>query len=383
MFIEELTQLTFPLLPAEDDNAVQNCLDNLDWTATVADYLPQRFIAKRTGGLRKIQEPKPYLKTIQTAITHALSRFYGPSKYAHAFIRAKKGRVRNLRSNALPHMGHKYLLKIDLKDFFPSCSPQLVGKALRFGVDLPDWLYNLVMRACFLDRGLPQGAPSSPILSNITARELDYRLARLCEAWRREPATNHGPYKNPRMDPIAYTRYADDITFSSNYDLLEPELRKRERRGERISAELLIGKRVWALHNILHPVRIIVEDCGFKVKEKKVKKFKTPQRLEVCGVVIGQNTVNARRRQRRYWRGRLHKIIRDIELSVVPPNHRLDEEGNLRRITRKYLRKTQGKIAAIVAVSPQLKPYFFGGVDEKGETWRGELKYLRNLCKRS
>ena len=331
--IEEQAQQLFMKFKDSDDEGIVKLLNDPEWTASKEDYHPVVYIPKRSGGRRKIQEPKAYLKRAQQQIVHYLiSCGYGPSPFAHGFVN-KRGR----RTNAMPHVGHSRMLKIDIEDFFGSCDSEMVITALD-RLSPPGWLLHLVKRTCFIDGGLPQGAPTSPMLSNITAREMDYRLAGLCISFMRRPRKDMTKsYANPRAEPIAYTRYADDLTFTSDWE---------------------------GLKQLVHPVGHILANCGFTIKTKKTKYFTAPARLESCGVVISSDKINARRRERLYWRGRLHKMTVDIEHNNVPRGKFKREDGSLGHVSRKMLRRIRGKIAAIVDISPQDRGSLFAKFKE-------------------
>jgi RNA-directed DNA polymerase len=316
-----------------DEGDIVAYLDTTDWAVSHDDYHPPKLIPKRNGGKRKILEPKAYLKDAhQKVVRYLVSCGYGPSPFAHGFVN-QRGR----RTNALPHIGHTRMLKIDIENFFGACSPELVLPALE-RLDPPDWLVKLISRICFLDGGLPQGAPTSPMLSNIVARQMDYRLAGLCTTFMRRPRPNMaGHYEKPRVDPIAYTRYADDMTFTSIWD---------------------------GLQQLVHPVSHILNDCGFTVKTKKTKYFTSPARLESCGVVVSKEKINARRRDRMYWRGRLHKMVVDIKSNGVQRGHFVREDKTVGRISGRMLRRIRGKIAAIVDISPQDRENLFSKFTE-------------------
>ena len=332
MFEERLVQTTLPLW--DEDRDTRELLRS-DWKATRDDYKPPVLIPKRTGGFREILEPKPYLKTLQKNIVSTLAALkYGPSPFAHGFVNK-----RNRRTNAVPHIGHDHLVKVDIENFFGSVAPNLVMIALN-GLDHPDWLDGVVRRACFLDDGLPQGAPTSPFLSNIAVRCMDYRIGALAQKFRRDPMEGNRGYKHPRLEAVAYTRYADDMTFSSNWD---------------------------GLTQILFPLEKILDDYGFAMKHKKTKVFKAPQRFETCGVIVSKTKVNAKRRDRRYWRGRLHKMSCDIRSGRTPPGFFLRKDGTSGRLGPKRLLQIQGSIAAIADVSQQDKEKLFESFKELKE----------------
>ncbi|WP_074637683.1 reverse transcriptase family protein [Sulfitobacter pontiacus] len=148
-------------------------------------------IRKRSGGLREIQAPYPSLLEVQRWIVgEVLSSVRLPvcsTGYREGV---------SILDNALVHCGRKEVLKIDLKDFFPSIGFSRVVKVfIDFGY--PSNVAFLLANLCTLDRKLPQGAASSPLLSNIICRDLDQRIMKICKSRR-----------------LRYTRYADDIVIS-------------------------------------------------------------------------------------------------------------------------------------------------------------------------
>ncbi|MEZ8503453.1 reverse transcriptase family protein [Vibrio splendidus] len=151
-------------------------------------------IPKRRGGRRKVTAPYPSLLTCQTWIYENILKTVTPHFCTHAY-REKKSII----SNAKPHLNQKAILKMDMKDFFPSIP---INWVMNFFSSLgyPNNISYYLAALCCLDDALPQGASTSPSLSNVLLKHLDSRL-----------------FKLSRRYELNYTRYADDLAFSGNY----------------------------------------------------------------------------------------------------------------------------------------------------------------------
>ena len=152
------------------------------------------FRLKKNGKKRKIEAPCPELKAMQASLAKVLQdRVLSDS--AHGFVVG-----RSPLTNAMNHLSQRYVLNIDVKDFFPSIKQrrfiQLVGD--RFDPPLLEWISYI----CFWKGALPQGAPTSPVLSNIYLSKVDERMEALAQ-----------------KKGLRYSRYADDLTFSGNDSL--------------------------------------------------------------------------------------------------------------------------------------------------------------------
>ena len=151
---------------------------------------------RRPGAYRKISAPRADLKEVQRRMARLLQARYRPPRNVHGFVPG-----RGIVTNAQPHAGKRCVLTIDLQDFFPSIGPRLVFNCLigrPYHMSSPAALLCAQL-SCYHDQ-LPQGAPSSPVLSNMVMSNLDQRLTRAA-----------------REFSLYYTRYADDLTFSTNH----------------------------------------------------------------------------------------------------------------------------------------------------------------------
>ena len=150
-------------------------------------------IPKPSGGVREIRQPSKEMKAVQAWILRNILDKLAPSEHATAFIQGK-----GLSENVSPHSNNRYFVCLDIQDFFPSINFHRVKhlfKIIGYFSYAPSILANL----CTCDIGLPQGGVTSPSISNLIASRLDRRLL---------------GYTSRRN--ITYTRYADDMTFSSN-----------------------------------------------------------------------------------------------------------------------------------------------------------------------
>ncbi len=150
-------------------------------------------IPKNSGGKREIRQPNKTVKAIQAWILRSILDKLESSPYATAYVRRK-----GLSDNVLPHRFNRYFICIDLKDFFPSISSRRVAKVFSL-LGYSRSAATILSRLCTCKGNLPQGAVTSPALSNLIASKLDRRIA---------------GYTSKRN--IVYTRYSDDITLSSN-----------------------------------------------------------------------------------------------------------------------------------------------------------------------
>ena len=216
-------------------------------------------IKKKSGGLREIRAPYPSLKAIQWWIYNYVLKKQYVHGGAHGF-RPRKSIVTNVKT----HVENKCLLKLDLKDFFPSIKINKVVQVFK-NIGYTDTVSCLLAKICCLDDELPQGAPTSPILSNIIARQMDKRLYRLAK----------------RFD-YRYSRYADDISFS----------------GEEIPVAFI------------KYATDIIEDCGFIVNHKKVRLYRENDNKILTGVAIRNGVIKLPREKRRNYEQDIYYAIK-------------------------------------------------------------------------
>lgn len=154
------------------------------------------YIEKRNGKLRRIDEPLPDLKRVQSWILTKILYKVPCSKFAKAYIPNT-----SIKDNARFHRKQNIVMVIDVKNFFPSIkSGYVLSVFLRMGYNLATAV--MLTRLCCLRESLPQGAPTSAYLSNLVMLYFDEKISSYC--------ISHG---------IRYTRYADDLTFSGDFDI--------------------------------------------------------------------------------------------------------------------------------------------------------------------
>jgi len=156
-------------------------------------YYENFEIPKKNGGNRIIKAPVARLKNLQKKLSLLLDEMFVPHSCAHGFIKEK-----SIVTNAKKHSRKKYVFNIDLNNFFSTITfPRVHGLLISKPYCLNNDVASVIAHLCTIDGCLPQGAPTSPVLSNMICRSLDRQLRRLA-----------------RLHRADYSRYADDITFS-------------------------------------------------------------------------------------------------------------------------------------------------------------------------
>lgn len=230
-----------------------------------------QFIRKRSGGVRLINAPFWPLANIQRRLLTLLNEIYRPSSRVMGFVPD-----RGIRKNALFHVGKRLILNVDLLDFFSSIHAGRIRRRLMARpYSLTDDVATTIAKLCTLNDRLPTGAPTSPVLSNIVMSSLDGALTSF--------ARENGSF---------YTRYADDLTFSTNRAHF-PQAMVRRLDGDvaSISVGVALGE--------------LIQEHGFQVQPSKTRVMNRDMRQEVCGVTCNSR-LNVRRSFYREVRGAIN-----------------------------------------------------------------------------
>lgn len=229
-------------------------------------------LPKKTGGERTISTPISALKIIQWKLNQLLTAAYEVKPSAHGFVPGK-----NIVTNAKAHAGKRFVLNLDLADFFGSVNfGRVRGLLMKAPYDLPAPVATVLAQICCHEDKLPQGAPTSPIITNMLCAKMDSQLQRLAKECR-----------------ATYTRYADDITFSTTLKEFPEALAYAIETEE--GDKLLLGDRLLG----------IIADNGFNINEKKVRLQVRGNHQEVTGLTTNQSP-NVKRTYVRQIRAMLH-----------------------------------------------------------------------------
>jgi RNA-directed DNA polymerase len=230
-------------------------------------------IPKKSGGMRQIHAPIGFTRTWQDKLAPVLAATYEAHPNAHGFLAG-----RSILSNATEHVGRPLVFNVDLKDFFPSVNfGRVRGLLMRPPFDMAPAAATIIAQLLTFKNGLPQGASTSPVVSNMIAAELDRRLSRLA-----------------RRNRLSYTRYADDITFSTAQATMPASIVSFIREGgarDRAICGPDLAKEISA--------------SGFSVNEAKVRLQTRHQRQTVTGLTVNARA-NVERARIRQLRSMLH-----------------------------------------------------------------------------
>lgn len=276
-------------------------------------------IKKKSGTLRTIHAPNKGLKSIQKCLNLIFQAIYEVSPSANGFVPGK-----SIVDNAMVHTGSFYVYNIDLKDFFPSIDQARIWGRLKYPpfnlnekngtIELANIISALCCQEMLVERldknnewkevlknVLPQGAPTSPTLTNIICQKLDFYLNAVAKRF-----------------GLKYSRYADDITFSSMHNVFQKD------------------------SDFLKELHRIIEEQHFQIKESKTRLQKQGYRQEVTGLIVNA-TANVQKRyikQLRMWLYYWEQYGYDRANDYFLPNY-LSDKG--------YTKKGQPNMANVIA----------------------------------
>lgn len=205
---------------------------------------PERFyrqfsIPKKNGGIRIISEPLPNLKEIQKWILENILYNLKVSAYAKAYIPGK-----SIKDNVRFHRRQKKVLSLDIKSFYDCLTNWMVFQ-LFMENGYNESVAMMLTGLCCLNGSLPQGAPTSAALSNLLMKKFDEIVGKYC-----------------KEKEIRYTRYADDMTFSGDFDEVQ----------------------------VIRFIRKNLKSMGLKLNKNKTRVRKQGQQQEVTGIVVNYKT---------------------------------------------------------------------------------------------
>lgn len=252
-------------------------------------------LPKKDGGRRRLSVPDPFLKHVQRRIAKVILGTMPVSRHAMAYSAGDSP-----LGNALPHLQQKTILKLDIRQFFDHVTYPLVKEKVFREDRFSESNRILLSLLCTYDEALPQGAPTSPFISNILLHDFDEKIGSWCKDRK-----------------IVYTRYCDDLTFSG--DLQEPDVKK-----------------------LIAVVKAELRNYGLFINRRKSRLVHDGQRKKITGVIVNDQP-NVPIAYRKKIRQEVYHIAR----------HGIME--HLRHIAcndppEKYLRSLLGRIGHVLAI---------------------------------
>lgn len=308
-FIQATTPLRMAELLLSKKDAIEKMIEEPEYK--------QFRLPKRSGGFREISAPEKPLKLVQYLLNIYLQHYYSLIRpdTVHGFTISPnhEDESRNIVTNAARHVGRQWVLNIDLKDFFPGISTRRVYDLFRG----PYFQFNHEMAAALAllstyNKCLPAGAPSSPVISNFISLQLDKDLEQFCKA-----------------HSLIYTRYADDLTFSSDDNISE---------------------------NMVLDIMGIILKNGFRINEKKVRIQGSTERQMVTGLVVNER-VNIVRKKLKIVRAMLHDCRVYGSRIAAMRHNRMDSLPDV-HTEIEFLQKLYGLIGHIGQVRGKADPLY-------------------------
>ena len=219
------------------------------------------YIDKKDGSKRLLECPNQELKGIQKWILQNILESIPLNDCCHGF-RKKHG----IKTNAKPHHGKNFIISIDIKSFFNSVSSNRIKNSLTSIGTIDPEIIDFILSFCTFRNHLPQGGVCSPYIANICFTSIDNKIESIC-------AENR----------IVYTRYADDLTFSSNNKI--------------------------KLNEIYQSVTEIIRTEGFQLNEKKTRFLSRRNRLEVTGIILNSKQLSIGRDNKKLIRSQIYRYI--------------------------------------------------------------------------
>ena len=315
--IKNLMQKLYNLQTKQDlANSLRVPLKYLTHKIYIQNSYTEFEIPKKNGEMRKISAPNNELKQLQRKLLKALyfrkkqiQEEYNKSKnlpldrvnnISHAFEQGSGSRKKiskGIITNANIHVNKKFVLNIDLKDFFDSFHFGRVqgffekNKNFLISHDISIMLANLVCH----NGSLPQGAPTSPIITNLITHIMDMKILKICKKYK-----------------LDYTRYADDLTFSTNKkDFLDYK------------------------NDFLKEITTQIKKSGFMINDKKTRLQYKSARQEVTGLVVNKK-INVKREYYKTIRAMANSLYKNGTFIIGIDNKDEKIEGNINQLEGKF-----------------------------------------------
>ena len=272
--IQPLQQITDLRALANACNVPVNKLTWAIWRSKPEGRYKEFVIKKKNGEDRVISSPNGMISQLQKTLLKYFENEYHPQKCVHGFVKN-----RDIVTNASRHTRSTFVLNVDIDNYFGSINfGRVRGMLMANPYQIEDKTATAIAQICCHNNKLPQGACTSPILANMVTARLDGQLTGLA-----------------RKHRLIFSRYADDITFSTKRDQFPEELAIFDDHDS--GTECVLGKKLAS----------IFSTNGFKINHSKtrIQRRGIRQRQEVTGLVVNV-VVNTNKKYYDQVRAMLH-----------------------------------------------------------------------------